>query len=607
MEKFILTENIKHILTEKYLLNERYILNEAFTVADLDNLKTEFIKIAKSLKPSDENKTNTKTTTALKSEIDVLKDLLGSEKEGGLKGLIKHGLSGEQKDPTIVQGRCRQAISKLEAILQTADPSFTKDNPNFRKVLNDFNAIIQSSDFDKKMVVQAKSKLNMLSQAIDVIANETGESNSDTEVDREVIEDAATKINELKQYINDNKGVVPDDANIEKAIIAAKKACTGFDIKKAATVSAIGDAAGELIQKVDALFKSKGFTAAATAGDDSTDWTARFKNTTDKTLFWTEYFKTAWGKYAQRVADLGKPFRDECETLGFAETTNPFISFLKEYLVNKNFPIDATHYALIHNMAAEASRRNYINFKQKTNILNPEFCKDFYNQTANDGKKYIDLYINRKSKLESLINSIQSDAQRQEFLDSIQDDSAKEKVSHLITYFSESPDLDKVWFVIIYNASGIEFNNIISSDGTAPALPQQAGGIADLKLKPHNEIDTLFNLLGQDTSNIASKSFTQTTLVALLDVIKKDCGPDVKKVFGWINVLVGMFFPTPASAESVLKPFPKLLATTVAISIKEQLRIKEKVIQLGNSMTANDLKQVIGSLNMEADYKDAFK
>lgn len=605
MEKFILTENIKHILTEKYLLNERYILNEAFTAADLDNLKAEFIKIAKSLKPSDENKTNTKTTTALKSEIDVLKDLLGSEKEGGLKGLIKNGLSGEQKDPTIVQGRCRQVISKLEAILQTADPSFTRDNPDFRKVLNDFNTIIQSSDFDKKMVANAKSKLNMLSQTIDVIANETGQSNSDTEVDREVIEDAATKINELKQYINDNKGVVPDDANIEKAIIAAKKACAGFDIKKAATVSAIGDAAGELIQKVDALFKSKGFTAAATAGDDSTDWTARFKNTTDKTLFWTEYFKTAWGKYAQRVADLGKPFRDECETLGFVETTNPFISFLKEYLVNKNFPIDAAHYALIHNMAAEASRRNYINFKQKTNILNPVFCKDFYNQNANDGKKYIDLYINRKSKLESLINSIQSEEQRQEFLDSIQDDSAKEKVSHLITYFSESPDLDKIWFVIIYNASGIEFNTIISSNGTAPALPTR-DAVADLKLKPHNEIDALFNLLGQDTSTMASKSFTQTTIAALLNVIKKDCGTDVNKVFIWLNVLLDIFFPVAVNAQNALKPYPKLATKAVAVAPNEKTKIKEKVLQLGNSMTLNDWKQLVGSLNMEADYKDAF-
>ena len=29
MNKFILSENIKHILAEKYLLNERYILDEA--------------------------------------------------------------------------------------------------------------------------------------------------------------------------------------------------------------------------------------------------------------------------------------------------------------------------------------------------------------------------------------------------------------------------------------------------------------------------------------------------------------------------------------------------------------------------------------------------
>ena len=50
MNKFILTENIKHILEEKYLLDERYILTEA-SEKYLTVLKNWFTKVISDLEP----------------------------------------------------------------------------------------------------------------------------------------------------------------------------------------------------------------------------------------------------------------------------------------------------------------------------------------------------------------------------------------------------------------------------------------------------------------------------------------------------------------------------------------------------------------------------
>ena len=50
MNKFILTENIKHILEEKYLLDERYILTEA-SEKYLTVLKNWFTKVINDLEP----------------------------------------------------------------------------------------------------------------------------------------------------------------------------------------------------------------------------------------------------------------------------------------------------------------------------------------------------------------------------------------------------------------------------------------------------------------------------------------------------------------------------------------------------------------------------
>ncbi|MBP5468694.1 MAG: hypothetical protein J6Z11_05565 [Candidatus Riflebacteria bacterium] len=72
MEKFILAENIKHILSEKYLLNERYILTEAPTGQDiLIKISTEIEKLIPEVVTSIETvQKNTSVTTDKNTAAD---------------------------------------------------------------------------------------------------------------------------------------------------------------------------------------------------------------------------------------------------------------------------------------------------------------------------------------------------------------------------------------------------------------------------------------------------------------------------------------------------------------------------------------------------------
>lgn len=99
--------------------------------------------------------------------------------------------------------------------------------------------------------------------------------------------------------------------------------------------------------------KSDTTETAVAAKNESSDWNTLYQNTKDKKLFWDKYFKEYWGSNAQTVINLGSAFKLECENYGFTDLKNPFIKYLKNYLLAKNITFNSGQYQAIHNLVAQ--------------------------------------------------------------------------------------------------------------------------------------------------------------------------------------------------------------------------------------------------------------
>ena len=100
------------------------------------------------------------------------------------------------------------------------------------------------------------------------------------------------------------------------------------------------------------------------------------------------------------------PFEQECTVLGFTEDTNPFIGFLKKYLIA--FDISASAYTALHDATANEEGLSLADIAGKGPLgeTHPIFCKDLYRKSADDIKDYLKwqrtIYYSAESKLSSI-------------------------------------------------------------------------------------------------------------------------------------------------------------------------------------------------------------
>jgi len=136
---------------------------------------------------------------------------------------------------------------------------------------------------------------------------------------------------------------------------------------------------------------------------DTKDWDKTYKNwakdTKSQEEFWNLYFKTAWGSNAQKVAYLGEAFRQELTTWGFKEEHNPFINFVKTYVVKDGYNITGDKYEKLHNAVVynQITREELQNKGNKfLNLI--IFNRSLYNHSAKDIEEYLLAHYSIKTR-----------------------------------------------------------------------------------------------------------------------------------------------------------------------------------------------------------------
>lgn len=80
-------------------------------------------------------------------------------------------------------------------------------------------------------------------------------------------------------------------------------------------------------------------------------WDELYKSMANKNKFWEKYFAEFWGANANKIKSLGSVFKQECEVYGFTDS-NPFIKYLKGFLLKFNITFTSAQYQSIHNAIA---------------------------------------------------------------------------------------------------------------------------------------------------------------------------------------------------------------------------------------------------------------
>lgn len=149
------------------------------------------------------------------------------------------------------------------------------------------------------------------------------------------------------------------------------------------------------------------------------DWDTMYNNLNPldseaSKAFWSDYYNSYWGNNADYIKSLGNSFIIEVEAKGFTELTNPFITYIKRVLIEKNVPIkvetyNAIHDAYLDNRITDEDLKNSSIAKNKVflgevNIIN---SPDLFTYSYDNILEYLDLQwaavrqINDASKNES--------------------------------------------------------------------------------------------------------------------------------------------------------------------------------------------------------------
>ena len=171
MEKFILTEDIKHILNEKYLLDERYILVEAFKYDEL---------------------------TAAVQDIrvyvqDQINNITNDKDSGGQKQALKQVLNRTQtliqntekvNDAMIIRGKIDEYFTSVDGFLKTYQTDFnytTAAKSDLEKIFKQLHDLNGGDDDTREAAKNLKKALATLSTAINNTISSIGSTASGEE------------------------------------------------------------------------------------------------------------------------------------------------------------------------------------------------------------------------------------------------------------------------------------------------------------------------------------------------------------------------------------------------------------------------------------------
>ena len=473
MNKFILTENIKHILEEKYLLDERYILTEA-SEKYLTVLKNWFTKVINDLEPVVTKVEQIKQANGVSKNATTLEaDLKAIEAAGNEINISRNNPDGQDEELKKDLVTWYQAILSLLKKLPSYNNNVNTDrtvklgDPELKSINDDLtklNKALTTGPFNKAEALSicdklfdiikekvggaistdAKSssdKVGKLKEACDNLLNRIEQLKNSATFDYTDLTDAevSTCVNQLgiisKDITEGGEGETPvlslgtkiNFNNFEqnfnvyvnslKLLADSIQAFLNLEPVKRATAAADAKKAKE--GQADE-------TAAERKNSEAKDWETLYQNCRTKEdfdAFWKDYFTTEWNLKGQDpkkpyVERFGINFIEDLKQYGFNAITNPFIKFLKTKtifdLIGKTFNQDA--YNLIHDAVAQGylegkdlGAGESSRFGKANVIFNPNLYKNLV--TANKYIKAQDGLARNNTSLKVEIQKIYSDGQ----------------------------------------------------------------------------------------------------------------------------------------------------------------------------------------------------
>ena len=602
--KYYLNESIKYILSERFVLNE----DASTIVSELDSLDRILYNYVRSNKESKDTSTDTENIRNISQELSALNNTLSNYKKTSTNILDKaiNKLSGQvlkSSDAAKIKGATKEVLQKVETLLDATSIADTKVNgtaTTVRDYLRQIKTLAASDDVSKETLLKIKENVAKISSITNALAQKKSDDSNTSKDLVTIAEDALMNVYNLKQFIQKIGGAEKFAAlaNADKLMLVVTTICKQQkDGKKSLSEQRqnILDFSNLTKKVIDA----SGITLN-TDRTDSINWDDRFAKAKDKKSFWDSYYEKAWGNNSNKIRALGDPFRNQCEKLGFSEKTNPFISFIRKYVIEKNYPIGGGIYTAIHNAVATGKLSQELLKGTVGNKINILDCKDLYTKSAKEITDYFNYFNDIYSRSEYEPNNIFSID-----IDNITDTDRKRKFKAIISHLNRNDkSRNQIVWLLLFNTLPFTDRGLLSVDDNTKIPSYSATKVETMTLRSLAEAQAIAKILNPEVTNISSKAFTDDTVKALVAKMPKANISNKTQIGQWILVMLGQFL-APEAEEQILKDYPKL--TEIALSPTDRVKYRKQILDLGNNMTKKQIIDILTAYENGVDGKEDTK
>ena len=602
--KYYLNESIKYILSEQFVLNE----DASTIVSELDSLDRILYNYVRSNKESKDTSTDTENIKNISQELSALKNTLSNYKKTSTNIFDKaiNKLSGQvikSSDAAKIKGATKEVLQKVETLLDATSIAGTKVNGTATTVkdyLRQIKTLAASDDVSKETLLKIKENVAKISDIINALSQKKSDDSSTSKDLVTIAEDALMNVYNLKQFIQKIGGAEKFAAlaNADKLMLIV----TTIRKQQKEGKKSLSEQRQNILDFSNLTKKvidASGITLN-TDRTDSINWDERFAKAKDKNSFWDSYYEKAWGNNSNKIRALGDPFRNQCEKLGFSEKTNPFISFIRKYVIEKNYPIGGGIYTAIHNAVATGKLSQELLKGTVGNKINILDCKDLYTKSAKEITDYFNYFNDIYSRSEYEPNNIFSID-----IDNITDTDRKRKFKAIISHLNrDDKSRNQIVWLLLFNTLPFTDRGLLSADDSTKIAAYSATKVETITLRSLTETQAIAKILNPEVTNISSKAFTDDTVKALVAKMPKANISNKTQIGQWILVMLGQFL-APEAEEQILKDYPKL--TEITLSPTDRVKYRKQILDLGNNMTKKQIIDILTAYENGIDGKEDTK
>ena len=602
--KYYLNESIKYILSERFVLNE----DTSTIVSELDSLDRILYNYVRSNKESKDTSTDTENIKSISQELSALNNTLSNYKKTSTNIVDKaiNKLSGQvlrSSDAAKIKGATKEVLQKVETLLDATSIAGTKVNgtaTTVRDYLRQIKTLAASDDVSKETLLKIKENVAKISSIINTLSQKKS-NDSDTSKDLVTIaEDALMNVYNLKQFIQKIGGAEKFAAlaNADKLMLIVTTICKQQKEGKK-SLSEQRQNILDFSNLTKKVIDASGITLN-TDRTGSINWDDRFAKAKDKNSFWDSYYEKAWGNNSNKIRALGDPFRNQCEKLGFSEKTNPFISFIRKYIIEKKYPIGGGVYTAIHNAVASGKLSQELLKGTVGNKINILDCRDLYTKSAKEITDYFNYFNDIYGRSEYEPNNIFSID-----INNITDTDRKRKFKAIISHLNrDDKSRNQIAWLLLFNTLPFTNRGLLSVDDSTKITAYSATKVETMTLRSLAEAQAIAKILNPEVISISNKAFTNDTVKALVAKMPKANISNKTKIGQWILVMLGQFL-APKAEEQILKDYPKL--AEIALSPTDRVNYRKQILDLGNNMTRKQIIDILTAYENGIDGKEDTK